>query len=269
MKTKSSIQELMLILRDNPNRARISNMLSELEKDNRCVGIVWTGSSAKIGRLCGDLDLLLFCSPHQELDNFFFKYSDMLRASVDDVLQVTPFLQQMGKLLSIYYTPDYRFSLDIGVIGEAWWPLIRLEPFAKILWKNDKFPKLRIGRDYSIERTAKAEFWISLWKISKAVQRAHYPRALEYLNRSRRALLTGYADNSKEFCYLDRPEQEKELFSNDILDELAEGFYSPTDISGICRSTESLVQKALLILSFNRSERKSIDVILGDLEKYK
>lgn len=243
-------------------------LMDFLLKSRFCLGSVWVGSSARIGITSGDIDVLVFCRPQGMVAELADEIERILMSSRNDVLVRIPFLQQMGSVVSVYYEPEFVASVDVGVIGEHWWPLVRLEPFAKTLWKKEGFPTLLVGRSGSVERTFEAEFWTCVWKIRKATQRKNYPRALEYLNRARRAVLGKHAEARGEFCYSDRPEHYDHLFEEDVLECLVSGFVQPSDLAELAGFAIDLVARSANCFAFTAAQEQGLDVVRRDLGRY-
>ncbi|MCG7871042.1 MAG: hypothetical protein JAZ11_02940 [Candidatus Thiodiazotropha lotti] len=243
----------------------INRIINILQNSEYCVGCVWSGSSARNLDLKGDLDLIVFCKPHDYHQRLIEMVSSVAPSSHSDVIHHTPFLQQMGRLISIYYSPDYISSIDVGVVGEHWWPLVRHEPFAKTLWARDDFPIIPYERSYSVERLQKTEFWICIWKIRKALSRNSASRSIEYLNRARRALLSDYLDKNGIFNYPDRPDHLLEYISNSDYQLLVDNFELPSDRNGIIKYASRLIDRSYKIMSFNTTEMRSIKLFHDEL----
>jgi len=239
--------------------------LQLLEIEECAAAGVWSGSSSKTGKMEGDLDIIIFATPHEKMNDLISLCEENLLSDALDVVQITPFLQFMGTLVTVYYAPDYTQSVDFGVVGENWWDIIRIEPYAKFLWMKENFSKVETGLSWQVERSPKCEFWICVWKIRKAVLRKNIPRARAYLDRARRALLSGYMFQKGLFHYPDRPEhflKDLDCYTAEYWDNF---FYAVDKLKDIAVCTSSIIDKSYQLFDFSPQEHEGLNVINSDI----
>lgn len=196
------------------------------------IGVLLGGSLSRGKMDCySDVDLFCLCSPNKH---------DSIKATLLNKLQELECVEQvveqgsfawLGETITLYFSSEMYFSIDIGIVEFAKGQLFFWEPTGVILWDDNniitngqiasrqlvEYKKFPFSSQFPVRHSV-----VLLQKLKKNLLRNHLWNCIEYLGKLRRNLIFLLRIHVvKDDDFLGNPDRNiEDVFPRDILDRL-------------------------------------------------